>query len=78
MPTEKELLALCLRFIENPQVDAFDRAMLLEAIKAKLEPQRPWRGLTEDDIAGILEDKTILGLYGMCYAVEKVLKEKNA
>lgn len=38
MPTEKELLAICLRWIEDSPEDAFDRAMLVDAIKAKLKP----------------------------------------
>jgi hypothetical protein len=39
MPTEKELLAICLRWIEDSPEDAFDRAMLVDAIKAKLQPE---------------------------------------
>jgi len=39
MPTEKELLAICLRWIEDTPEDAFDRAMLVDAIKAKLQPE---------------------------------------
>jgi hypothetical protein len=39
MPTEKELLAICLRLIEDTPEDAFDRAMLVDAIKAKLQPE---------------------------------------
>ena len=50
MPTEKELLALCLRWIQHPQGDAFDKAMLIEAIKAKLRPEREWQGLTDEEI----------------------------
>lgn len=38
MPTEKELLAICLRWIEDTPADAFDRAMLVDAIKEKLKP----------------------------------------
>jgi hypothetical protein len=38
MPTEKELLAICLRWIEDTPEDAFDRAMLVETIKEKLKP----------------------------------------
>lgn len=52
MPSEKELLALCLRWIEHPQGDAFDKAMLIDAVKAKLAP-RPWVGLTEDEIESL-------------------------
>jgi len=39
MPTEKELLAICLRWSEDTPEDAFDRAMLVDAIKAKLKPE---------------------------------------
>ena len=38
MPSERELLALCLRWIEDSPNDAFDRAMLIDAVKAKLKP----------------------------------------
>lgn len=38
MPTERELLAICLRWIEDTPADAFDRAMLVDAIKEKLKP----------------------------------------
>jgi hypothetical protein len=76
MPTEKELLALCLKWIQNPQGDAFDKAMLIEAVKAKLEPEpRPWVGLTDEerfevaDISVCVED--------VVAAVEAKLKEKN-
>jgi hypothetical protein len=77
MPTEKELLSLCLRWILDPKGNDFDRAMLIEAVQAKLQP-RPWVGLTDKDIEVLLEDRTIIGLYGLSYAVEKILKEKNS
>jgi hypothetical protein len=78
MPTEKELLALCLKWIEHPQGDAFDKAMLIDAVKAKLAP-RPWVGLTEEDQAEISDR---LGLMSVAWldlmdAVEAKLKEKN-
>lgn len=38
MPTERELLAMCLRLIEDTPEQAFDRAMLIDAVKAKLQP----------------------------------------
>lgn len=38
MPTERELLAICLRWIEDSPEQAFDRAMLIDAIKEKLKP----------------------------------------
>lgn len=38
MPTERELLAICLRWIEDSPEQAFDRAMLIDAVKAKLQP----------------------------------------
>ena len=75
MPTEKELLALCLRWIQHPQGDAFDKAMLIEAVQAKLQP-RPWVGLTEDEIVqiGVATglDRVAVGM------IENKLKEKNA
>jgi hypothetical protein len=39
MPTERELLATCLRWIEDSPEQAFDRAMLIDAIKGKLKPE---------------------------------------
>jgi hypothetical protein len=78
MPTERELLALCLKWIQNPQGDAFDKAMLIEAVQAKLQP-RPWVGLTGEDQAEISDR---LGLMSVAWldlmdAVEAKLKEKN-
>ena len=74
MPTEKELLALCLRWIQNPQGDAFDKAMLIEAVQAKLQP-RPWVGLTEDEIVQI---GVATGLNRVAVGmIENKLKEKN-
>jgi len=82
MPTEKELLALCLKWIQNPQGDAFDKAMLIEAVKAKLEPEpRPWVGLTEDEIAQAMykADAIFTGPMQFNFAreLEAKLKEKN-
>jgi len=75
MPTERELLALCLRWIQHPQGDAFDKAMLIEAIKAKLKPEREWVGLTEEEMAELWENR---GWYVTIFkAVEAKLKEKN-
>jgi hypothetical protein len=80
MPTEKELLALCLRWIQNPQGDAFDKAMLIEAVQAKLTP-RPWVGLTEDEIAQAMyrADAIFTGQMQFKFAreLEAILKEKN-
>jgi hypothetical protein len=85
MPTERELLALCLRWIQNPQGDAFDKAMLIEAVQAKLQP-RPWVGLTEEERKDIREWQSIQDELGpvwapmMLYlymAIEAKLKEKN-
>ena len=82
MPSEKELLALCLKWIQNPEGDAFDRAMLIEAIKAKLKPEREWVGLTEKEKAEIYDSqKFVLGFYtpaNFADAIEAKLKEKNA
>ncbi len=76
MPTERELLALCLRWLEHPGlIHPFDKAMLVESLKAKLEPPRPWVGLTDKerfevaDISDCFED--------VVDAVEAKLKEKN-
>jgi hypothetical protein len=53
MPTEKELLALCLRWIEDAPDEAFDRAMLIAAIKAKLEREpRPTRHAFKIQVGG--------------------------
>ncbi len=80
MPTEKELLALCLRWIEDSPNDAFDRAMLIDAVKAKLAP-RPWVGLTEDEIAQAMykADAIFTGPMQFNFAreLEAKLKEKN-
>lgn len=74
MPTEKELLALCLRWIQHPQGDAFDKAMLIEAVQAKLQP-RPWVSLTEDEIVQI---GVATGLNRVAVGmIENKLKEKN-
>ena len=82
MPTERELLALCLRWLEHPgMMHPFDKAMLIESLKAKLQPDpRPWVGLTGEDQAEISDR---LGLMSVAWldlmdAVEAKLKEKNA
>jgi len=87
MPTEQELLALCLRWLQHPQGDAFDKAMLIAAVKAKLyPPSRPWVGLTEEERKDIREWQSIQDELGpvwapmMLYlymAIENKLKEKN-
>ena len=80
MPTEKELLALCLRWIQHPQGDAFDRAMLIEAIKAKLKPEREWQGLTDEEIKMLPQwypsHETAAAL-PLIRAVEAKLRERN-
>lgn len=80
MPTEKELLALCLRWIQHPQGDAFDKAMLIEAIKAKLRPEREWQGLTDEEIKMLPQwypsHETAAAL-PLIRAVEAKLKERN-
>lgn len=80
MPTEKELLALCLRWIQNPQGDAFDKAMLIEAIKAKLKPEREWQGLTDEEIKMLPQwypsHETAAAL-PLIRAVEAKLKQRN-
>jgi hypothetical protein len=77
MPTELELLAICLKWIEHPQGDAFDKAMLTAAIRAKLKPpqRREWVGLTEDEIVQI---GVATGLNRVAVGmIEAKLKEKN-
>jgi hypothetical protein len=80
MPTERELLALCLKWIQHPQGDAFDKAMLIEAVQAKLQP-RPWVPLTEDEIAQAMyrADAIFTGPMQFKFAreLEALLKEKN-
>ena len=73
MPTERELLALCLRWIQHPQGDAFDKAMLIEAVQAKLQP-RPWVGLTAEEAAQCWSTSAT----NTWQAIEAKLKEKNA
>lgn len=79
MPTEKELLALCLRWIQHPQGDAFDKAMLIEAIKAKLRPERGWQGLTETEKVNIAIGCGCADVAWMEFAdaIENALREKN-
>jgi len=88
MPSEKELLALCLRWLEHPGlIHPFDKAMLIESLKAKLyPPSRPWVGLTEEERKDIREWQSIQDELGpvwapmMLYlymAIEAKLKEKN-
>jgi hypothetical protein len=75
MTTERELLAMCLRWIEYPQGDAFDKAMLLDAVRAKLAP-RPWIGLTQEEQEFCLDSGTD-GWRGVLRTAEALLKEKN-
>lgn len=82
MPTEKELLALCLKWIQNPFGNAFDKAMLIEAVRAKIEPEpRTWAGLTEDEVVQAMyrADAIITGPTQFKFAkeIEAKLKEKN-
>jgi len=87
VPTERELLALCLRWLESPGlIHPFDRAMLIEAVQAKLnpEPRREWVGLTEDEIWGAIgrigtADSNVNPYQSIrdARAIEKLLKDKN-
>ncbi len=85
MPTEKELLALCLRWIQNPQGDAFDKAMLIEAIKAKLEPEpREWVGLELSEMDEIIDGNMTItdsklrdAVYAVVLDTMTTLMEKN-
>jgi hypothetical protein len=77
MPTERELLALCLKWMQNPRkMGAFDRAMLIEAVQAKLEP-RPWVGLTKEEQEECINAGDLSGWRGVLSAAEVKLKEKN-
>jgi len=76
--TERELLTLCLRWIEDSPEDAFDRAMLIDAIKAKLKPDRAWVGLTNDEYRELLKQHDGAGLLAFYSLIENKLREKNA
>jgi hypothetical protein len=79
MPTERELLALCLRWLEHPGLmHPFDKAMLIESLKTKLEPSRPWVPLTEEEQDACLDAGDCGGWRGVLHAVEAKLKEKNS
>ena len=76
MPTEQELLALCLRWLQHPQGDAFDKAMLIAAVKAKLyPPNRPWVGLTDEERFEVADNSDCFE--DVVDAVEAKLMEKN-
>jgi hypothetical protein len=79
MPTDRELLSLCLRLIEDSPEQAFDRAMLIEALKAKLKPER-WAGLTEAEKVNIALSCGCADVAWMEFAdaIEEALKKKNA
>jgi hypothetical protein len=86
MPTERELLALCLRWLEHPGlIHPFDKAMLVESLKAKLEPElRQWVSLTDEEIWGAVSrigtansDVNPYMTIVDARAIEKLLKEKN-
>jgi len=85
MPTEKELLALCLRWIQHPQGDAFDKAMLIEAVKAKLEPEpREWVGLELSEMDEIIDGNMTItdsklrdAVYAVVLDTMTTLMEKN-
>jgi hypothetical protein len=67
--------------MQNPRkMGAFDRAMLIEAVQAKLQP-RPWVSLTEDEIAQAMyrADAIFTGPMQFKFAreLEALLKEKN-
>ena len=38
MPSDRELLSMCLRYLSESPRQAFDRAMLVSAIEEKLKP----------------------------------------
>jgi hypothetical protein len=67
--------------MQNPRkMGAFDRAMLIEAVQAKLEP-RPWVSLTKDEIEQAMyrADAIFTGPMQFKFAIEleALLKEKN-
>jgi len=66
---------LCLRWIEDSPTDAFDRAMLIDAVKSKLAP-RPWVGLTQEEQEFCLDSGSD-GWRGVLSTAEALLKEKN-
>lgn len=79
MTTERELLTLCLKCIEHPRkIDAFDKAMLIDAVKAKLKPDREWVTLTNDEYRELLKQHDGAGLLAFYTLIENKLKEKNA
>jgi len=80
MPTERELLALCLRWLEHPGLmHPFDKAMLVESLKAKLQPEpRPWVGLTKEEQEECINAGDLSGWRGVLRAAEVKLKEKNS
>jgi hypothetical protein len=64
--------------MEHPRkVDAFDRAMLIDAVKAKLKPERPWVPLTKEEQEECLDAGDCGGWRGVLHAAEAKLKEKN-
>lgn len=80
MSSEKELLAMCLRWIEHPAGNAFDKAMLVEAIRAKLKPEQKWVGLTETEKVNIAIGCGCADVAWMDFAdaIESALKDKNS
>jgi hypothetical protein len=68
--------------MEHPRkIDAFDKAMLIDAVKAMLKPDREWVGLTEDEIESLASwwpsYNQMPALKVLIKDVTNLLKEKN-
>ena len=71
------LLALkCLDGLEcaREEIEALEAALAESTVKESLIAQRPWVGLTGDEIEDLNKDQT---LWEIIRAAEEILKEKN-
>ena len=71
------LLALkCLDGLEcaREEIEALEAALAETTVKESLIAQRPWVGLTGDEIEDLNKDQT---LWEIIRAAEEILKEKN-
>ena len=71
------LLALkCLDGLEcaREEIEALEAALAEPTVKESLIAQRPWVGLTGDEIEDLNKDQT---LWEIIRAAEEILKEKN-
>lgn len=69
MPSERELLALCLRYLTESPRQAFDRAMLVSAIEERLKPD-----LEADRLRAFLE--RLLDPEDLGHAVSAEVRQK--